>query len=228
MSIQVKKYADPIRTVMFMPVCLYCEKQETFWAKCTYWLAVLACDEHKGLAIRDANAWHHNNGKVRWSDYTKDALFEQSDILHSPITVKRTNGAIETNWSIIKPDYIDNQGFIHCISNIWTIGVEQVDTRISKCIPVVDLKLSLPEDKHILVDALIDRLTAGFYKSDADAYTRAMADSEIVENPTPVISSRNKPVIDNIYHPNYGFGRIFEPSRQQVINDQPTNPTRVN
>ena len=55
---------------------------------------------------------------------------------------------------------------------------------LQKHIPVRDLKMSLPEDKHGLVDAFEARLIRGFYVPEMQAYEEALESQKEMEEPT--------------------------------------------
>lgn len=207
--------AWPTRTVLFRPICAYCGKEESFYAYCDFRLAVLACDdpEHRLLAERDAKSWLHKNGLVRHNDYTQEPLFQETDLLTRDVHVPRSSGKIDTEgWKIQTPSYVD-YAFVRLGGDEkkWHIPVIKEDL-LQKCIKIQDLKLSLPEDKHALVDAFEAKLVHGFYLAESLAYDEAKKLQEEQDNP---VASSTKPLTqDNIQpciHPVYGIGRVFVP-----------------
>jgi hypothetical protein len=220
----------PIRMVMFSPVCGYCGKPSDYTVSCDYKLAILACEDshHKQMAERDAKAWLFYNKKVKYKDYSKDPLFPKTDILDSCIKVKRTSGNIDTDWTILKPSFMDSSD-LEYINGIWTIPVIRVRDNIKKYIPIEDLKLSIPEDKYSLVDALVNKLQeGGFYLQDANAYEDALAQEKELENPS---ISKNDPLIANfidvVVHPVYGIGRVFNMNALPVPEPTSMDPTKA-
>jgi len=225
MSEPYKAFADPIRTVMFIPKCLYCGKKETYWAKCMYQLSIIACNEHKAFADRDVKAWNHRNNRVKWIDYTTDILFKETDILIDRITVKRTSGDIEDDWILIKPDFYE-MAPIKKHDGIWLIGVKKIDETIIKAIPVEDLKMSITEEKHGLVDDLIAKLDDGFYKKENLEYNQlSSAYIPAEENPNS-IAPFDVPqlVFDNVYVEGHGIVRVI-PQHKPILYKEDVGPT---
>lgn len=198
--------AYPIRLVMFQPLCLYCKKPETYSATCDYQLAILACEEHKAWADNDSKAWLDRNRRVRAEDYIREPLFQETDILHIDIKVKRKGGTIdEQGWRIERPRY-GNDAYIQNIENIWAIPVTNNKNDLRKYIPLEDLKMSLPEDKHALVDALDARLEMGLYSAERLEYEKLYNASH--EAPKEDLN------ICKVVHPEYGAGRVFTPPEE--------------
>ena len=214
--------AWPIRTVLFRPICAYCGKEESFYAHCDFRLAVLACDnpEHQLLAKRDAKSWLHKNGRVRPEHYTKEPLFQETELLTMDVHVIRSSGEVEAEgWMIRAPLYNDH-AHIHFCEGAWYVPVIR-KAEFKKGIKVQELKLSLPEDKHALVDAFEAKLVQGVYLAESLAYDEAKRLQEEHDNPT---ASSSKPMLkDNIhtiFHPVYGLGRQFVPPRQEPTQAQ--------
>ena len=70
--------------------------------------------------------------------------------------------------------------------------------------------MSLPEDKHGLVDAFELRLNTGFYIASMQAYEEALQQQNNVEE--PIITAPEPQYEDYIvpaFHSEYGYGRIF-------------------
>ena len=166
-------FAEPMESMLGTTNCQYCDKPHTHFDAVSYSFGVHACDDHKPLAQRDAKAWMHKKGLVRWRDAIKDPLFTQAeDLLFSNILVRRTNGAIEGDWTLCKPWVALGEPMAvkrSERSGEWSMTAIQDVTESMRGILVKDLKLSLIEEEHYLVDAFIGRLDAGFYKEDAEA-----------------------------------------------------------
>ena len=203
--------AWPVRTVMFLPICAYCGKEESFYAHCDFRLAVLACDnpEHRLLAKRDAKSWLHKNGRVRREDYTKDPLFQETELLTTDVHVIRSSGEVEAEGWMIRASRYDDHANIQLCEGAWYVPVLKKD-QFQKSIQVQELKLSLPQDKHALVDAFEAKLTEGFYLAESLAYDEAK------DNPAhPSTNTVPEDNIQRFFHPVYGVGRIFAPSGQE-------------
>ena len=90
--------------------------------------------------------------------------------------------------------------------------VGNVSEDLVKAIPVSNLKLSLPEDKHGLVDAFELRLKAGFYRAAVRAYEEALQQQNEMEEPSANADApQPEDNIARMFHPQYGYGRIFVP-----------------
>lgn len=231
MSTPVKLCAVPTRTVLFRPICSYCGKKENFYANCAYQLSVLACSnaEHQQWAERDAKAWLHRNGSVKPKHYRNDPLFKETDLLSAEIAVKRSSGEIELHgWTIIEPSF-DQPALVRFSEGRWLIPVIKCEEDIQKHIPVEELKMSLTEDKHPLVDAFEAKLETGFYKEEAEAYEEALQRQMEMDNPSAyALSPQPEDYIVNAVHPEYGNYRVFvAPSAPPSASDPVPPPPLV-
>ena len=241
MSSPVKLCAVPVRTVMFRPICAYCGKGEKYYAHCDVKLAVLACGdpEHQAWADRDAQAWLGRRGYVRPKHYKEDPLFKDTDLLSREIAVPRTRAAQcdacggraaypsgggsecstctgtpdHEGWAIRKP-YCDDAALMsfYEAKGVWVVPVGNASEDIMKHIPISDLKLSLPEDKHGLVDAFEMRLKAGFYREAMLAYEDALKQQNDMDEPSVgALAPRLEDRIVRMFHPEHGAYRVFMP-----------------
>lgn len=229
MSQQLKLCALPVRTVMFRPVCAYCGKPEEHYAHCYIKLAVLACGdpEHQAWADRDAEAWLGRHKYVRYKHYKEDSLFQLTDLLSRDVTVKRSSGEIEMDgWVITKPS-VDEPALL-CFrefDGLWVIPVIKSEEGIQKHIPVRDLKMSLTEDKHGLVDAFEAKLVAGFYLPAMRAYEAALeAQKEMEEPTTAALLPQAEDYIVPALHRDYGVCRMFVPPSPAPSASDPAPP----
>ena len=227
MSAPLKLCAVPVRTVMFRPICAYCQKPERHYAFCDVQLAVLACGnpEHQAWADRDAQAWLGRNGRVRPKHYREDPLFKETDLLSRDVAVPRSSGAIDREGWTIRKAYCEDAALItfYAAKGVWVVPVGNADEDIIKAIPVSELKMSLPEDKHGLVDAFELRLKAGFYSEAMQAYELALQQQKEMEEPTAEAAAPQAE--DNIrttFHPEYGHGRVFVPPLPPLTTDPVT------
>lgn len=204
----VKTHANPIRLVLFSPNCLYCRKPASHYADCYYQCAAIACDneEHRAWADRDANHWLHILNKVRFRDYTKHNLFTETGLLEKPITVKRSSGAIDDDWNILKYSFGHDALILKDSDKGWCIPVINYKQDIHKHILVEDLKNSLPDEQKGLVDEFIDSLNAGFYLKDAEAHDLASDSASAKEEDSSPLPLRYR--IEEVYHAEYGIGRV--------------------
>ena len=126
---------------MFRPICAYCGKPEQYESYCDFQLAVLACGnpQHQAWAKRDADAWLGRHGYVRFKDYTDDPLFQQTQLLHSNVAVKRSAGPTDfEGWVITKPSYNElAHVYFRDSDAVWTIHVSKPFEELVKRIPRV-------------------------------------------------------------------------------------------
>jgi hypothetical protein len=207
---------------MFRPICSYCGKNEEFYANCAYQLSILACSkaEHQQWADRDAKAWLHRNGSVKPKHYRHDPLFQQTDLLSTDIAVMRSSGEIELDgWTIIEPSF-DQAALIRFSEGRWLVPVIKHEEDIQKYIPVEELKMSLTEEKHLLVDAFEARLKAGFYRTEAEAYEEALQRQMDMDDPS-VGALAPQP---EDYIVDYGNYRVFIPPSAPPSASDPVPP----
>ena len=218
-SPRVKTYANPIRLVLFSPICQYCRKSASHYANCYYQCASIACDneEHRAWADRDANHWLHILNKVRPQAYKNHKLFTVTGLLEKPITVKRSSGAIDDDWKILKPFFGEDALIQKDSEKGWCIPVMKKgstsDEDIQKHILVEDLKDSLADEQKGLVDEFIDSLNSGYYLKEAEAHDSAV--SLALANDENSTDEESSPVplgyrIEEVYHADYGVGRVVQ------------------
>lgn len=216
MSLRVCAY--PIRTVMFRPNCLYCGVSASYYSDCDVQLSTIACEnqEHRSWAKRDALAWFYRHNRIRRKDYEKEPLFCETTLLTDLIKVRRTSGDVESDWRIQAFSY-ENHAHIARVEGFWSISaykpdVEEPQKYIQKYVPLESLKMSLPEEQHVLVDDLIVKLDAGLYTAAAAAHDAAAVEQEAMDAAAPP----PPPPVDYIetrYHAEHGEVRVFNPPR---------------
>jgi len=181
--------AEPIRTVLYRPNCLYCGAGASYYKECVFQKCTIACKnvEHQRWAERDAHAWLHRQKMVRRSKYENEPLFQQTDLLTGRIKVVRSSGVTDHDWQVQQPSVDNNVALIYTEGD-WHIPALQPERVLQKHITVESLKLSLPEEQHPLVDDLLGKLDRGFYTADAEAHDAAYLEQErmdAISNPPP-------------------------------------------
>ena len=174
-------FASPMRTQFSRPQCQYCTSKNSHSEWVNDEMSILACDMHKGLAVRDSRAWCAVQGRVQWFDAINEPMFTEGGILAgNEVKFRRGTGVIEDDWQISgsKANFLKRSND----SGQWTIQVTQKYTGLTRSMAIDDLKLTLPEDKWELVDAFIRRLEAGFYKAEYDSFTKAIVDSSFISS----------------------------------------------
>jgi hypothetical protein len=214
---------------MFRPICAYCGKPEEHYAHCDFKLAVLACanPEHQAWAERDAKAWLGRNMCVKPEHYESEPLFQDTDILSVDVVVKRSSGEIEVDgWRILTP-CLDESALIRYREDdgLWVIPVIKSEEGIQKHIPVRDLKMSLTEDKHGLVDAFEAKLVAGFYHASVQNYEEALKAQDEIEEPSAgSLVPQAEDYMVRAVHAEYGECRMFVPPSAPSCASDPVPP----
>lgn len=154
--------------------CQICGATNGVFYQISYSFGIYACDTHKKEATLGLKNWMHTNGVVHWRNATSDPLFNNAeDLIHANILVRRTSGTIENNWMLMKPSLWNSANVKRSRTcGKWYMTAIQDYTDNERAILVEDLKLSLAEENHGLVDAFIARLESGFYKEELDAATK--------------------------------------------------------
>jgi hypothetical protein len=183
----MKKFAEPTYLRFFRPLCSYCglniDANPDGSVGAGADMAVLACAEHKSLATRDAHAHMHKRGLVDRFDVLGDPVFEALGFVGEEswegkapenLTVKRSSGALETGWTFMRVySCHDPLNLQRTTDGHWLMHA-QGPGGVTKGIRVDEFTLSLPEDKHHLVAAFVERLNT-IYKADAEAHNAARA-----------------------------------------------------
>ena len=141
---------------------------------------ILACKTHGDLAKRDGRAWFHKNNLVSHWDAFNDPLFTALNpkpglAQTADLRIVTPSGRIESGWRFRFLASWNDPLHLYKEGDAWMIHVEEAPRGKKRAILVSDLALSLPPDKHRLVDAFIARLERGFYKAEADASAAAAA-----------------------------------------------------
>jgi len=144
-------------------------------------------------------------------DFVKEPLFQETEILSSVVKVKRSSGIIEDEGWTIKKSTIFDPVFIRVENGKWYIPVYKALDEIVKNIDVKDLKMSLPEDKHYLVDTFYQKVEMGFYSEELLSHNEAReAQNKLDEvHKSTGLLTIMQPVCEMVFHPKYGYGRVF-------------------
>jgi len=220
-----KPFAEPIRFVMVRMKCAYCDAGDTGHVGSTGLFGIMHCDDHADLASRDFKAWAHRERKVLLEDYEMNPLFVEGKLLERDIAVVRTSGAVDmTGWQIVEPSFDEPAYISYSLEDkCWHIGVWNAIMGIWRSLLISNLKLSLPETQHGLVDAFLDRINSGIYTAEHDAYCAAVErwahESAEAENHYPGGSDVPPPShkIVVAHHPEYGYGRVVVPVEKAVL-----------
>ena len=168
-SVEMKDMCLEPTTMSFFNNCQICGKPDGHFYGIESSFGIHACSDHKTQAISALKNWMHKRGFVRWQDAINDPLFTVAkDLIESYILVRRSNGALEDDWMLMKPSLFNMASVKRSRScGKWYMTAIQDYTDSERAILVEDLKLSLPEANHGLVDAFIQRLDSGFYINES-------------------------------------------------------------
>lgn len=141
-------------------------------------------------------------------------------------------------WVITEPNF--DESALICFregDGLWTVHVTKVSDQgvklkasdqLVKRIHVRDLKMSLPEDKHGLVEAFELRLNVGFYSAAMRAYEEALQQQKELEEPTAgALAPQAEDNIVPAFHPTYGYGRVFMPPSAPPSASDPAPPASL-
>jgi hypothetical protein len=206
---------DPIRNNCLEPQSLIMTRSECFYCfgpegerthTIIHCFGIKSCNVHYPMSIRDCNAYLHREHMVSLYDAVKMPIFKNFfDIIKNGFVVKRSNGIIETGWSIM----IDNnqcEQYHHIIrknADNWIIPVYKKKEDLIKRIALSELLI--PENLKILPDnfekeynIFVSEIDKGIYREDSLQYDNFInRDNETTVKDIPeikLVSIHNVPV----------------------------------
>lgn len=132
-----------------------------------------ACKKHHALATRDARAAMDRLEIVPWYVIHNNPLFAA---LPARFIVRRSNGDLDNDWSIMTVASYRDMRKIWRYKGAWSIKATNPED-VTKAVPIIDFKLSLPVEQHHLVDDLISLLDEGVFHAEAVAFGEATGPS---------------------------------------------------
>jgi hypothetical protein len=163
--------------------CFYCGAEDTGVVVVEHLFGMKVCETHRLNAERDCKAFLHRENLVRVKDaMTVEPLKRFLDILAAQpfITVQRTNGEIEEDWSLRTGNYFDPAFLSRNLEMKWGVPTYCRRTNQQKTVPIINFlrpeingKMNLSADWHAIVEDAIDALVDGVYRADAEAYDYA-------------------------------------------------------
>lgn len=166
---------EPQSLIMTRSECSYCfgpegEKTHTI----IYCFGIRSCNVHYPMSIRDCNAYLHREHIVSLVDAIKMPIFKNFfDIIKNGFLVKRSNGIIESGWSIMN-DMIqcDPYHLLRKDGDTWIISVYKKTEDLIKQIPLSELLI--PENLTIFPDnfekeynIFVSEIDKGIYREDS-------------------------------------------------------------
>ena len=172
----------PRSLIMTQVSCFYCNADDSR-IESIYWLFGLkACSTHTQAAIRDCNAYLHEEKMVKIEDALRHPVLGRFLIsllkLQNGFPVIRTSGEVQPGWSLDRGFSPHNEKFIIHHDGEWSIPAILVspDNNITKnlmrCTPIANFKLphiyeqikkNLPIDFLKLLDDAMFCLVEGIY-----------------------------------------------------------------
>lgn len=144
--------------------CAYCDKS-TQQSKClrrypqTKWRFIFYCSAHSADAERDMASILKELDCHRQSDVLKHPVFA---VLPEDLVKKSPWGTIGKGWFLNTSLHGDSLDLVYKQADgTWNIAIDNLTPNIATYIPVSDLKMSLPDEHHWLVDDLIHWLSNG-------------------------------------------------------------------
>jgi hypothetical protein len=163
--------------------CFYCGAEDTGVVLIEHLFGMKVCETHRDTAKRDCRAFLHRENLVRIKDaMAVEPLKRFLDILAVQpfITVQRTNGEIEEDWSLRIGTHFDPAFLSRNLEMKWGVPTFCRRTNQQKTVPIINFlrpeingKMNLPANWHAIVEDAIDTLVDGVYKADAEAYDYA-------------------------------------------------------
>jgi len=183
---------DPVRTslvprslAMTQVSCFYCNADDSR-IESIYWLFGLkACPIHTQAAIRDCNAYLHEEKMVKIEDALRHPVLSRFLIsllkLPNGFPVIRTSGEVQPGWTLDRGFSPHNEKFIIHHDGEWSIPAILVSPdantakNLMRCTPIYNLKLphiyeqiknDLPIDFLKLLDDAVFCLLEGIYVNE--------------------------------------------------------------
>ena len=183
---------DPVRTslvprslAMTQVSCFYCNANDSR-IESIYWLFGLkACPTHTQAAIRDCNAYLHEEKMVKIEDALRHPVLGRFLIsllkLPNGFPVIRTSGEVQPGWTLDRGFRLHNEKFIIYHDGEWSIPAilispdANTENNLMRCTPIANFKLphiyeqiknDLPIDFLKLLDDAVFCLLEGIYVNE--------------------------------------------------------------
>ena len=186
------KIRKPEVLVMRPNTCFYCTDAATRMMNIALHEGILACDQHESDAVRDCQAYLHTKQIARICDAELvPALAALLAAIPSSFSIRRSSGAIEANWSVLRDPFTPN--YFSKVGSTWTfqgcIVLENGD-RLRRAIELsmfMDEELRIPSLTDALITDAVAALDAGVYR---EAYERQQG---LIDNGNSVSSVTDAP-----------------------------------
>jgi hypothetical protein len=173
----------PRSLIMTQVSCFYCNADDSR-IESIYWLFGLkACPTHTQAAIRDCNAYLHEEKMVKIEDALRHPVLGRFLIsllkLQNGFPVIRTSGEVQPGWSLDRGFSPHNEKFIIHYDGEWSIPAilvspdnNNITKNLMRCTPIANFKLphiyeqikkDLPIDFLKLLDDALFCLVEGIY-----------------------------------------------------------------
>jgi len=171
----------PTSLVLRRCECFYCGAEDEGAVLVEYLFGMKVCKIHRPNAERDCRAYLHRQNFVRMEDakaYPQLKKFIDILVSHPQLSVERTCGEIEKDWSLRMGNYMEPAFFSK--SERWGVPMYCKRIKMNKTVPIINFLrpelttgMVLPADWSAIVEDVIDCLANGVYKADAEAYDYA-------------------------------------------------------
>ena len=218
----------PESLIMRRCECFYCGVKDHSSVLIEYSFGIKVCKIHRQRGERDCRAYLHRSNFVRIEDAMKiPALKAFLDILeaHPHVTVERTNGLLENDWSFRKGNHFEPAFFSKSAEQRWGVPLYCKRINMNKTAPIINFLrpeinagMTLPENWSSIIEAAIDTLAAGVYQSDAEAYdyARNHDDSETITETAGVAG-----IIYNGREERIFVGHLIDEGEQALTQSRP-------
>ena len=176
--------------------CDYCGAPETKSVLIEYLYGIQACNQHHGLAQRDCKAELAKQGMVRYKDAAAvPECAELFKILKQGFKVTRSNGTVESGWSLRSQYDIIDPSFLYRLDGDWSIPACNVpqctEQVIKKSIRLIwflqpERLKEFPPNFASVCNAALAALDRGVYKAELDSYNANIIHSKpscVAEHP---------------------------------------------
>jgi len=161
--------------------CFYCGAEDTGAVLVEYLFGMKVCEIHRPNAERDCRAYLHRQNFVRMEDakaYLPLKKFLDILAAYPQLSVERTSGEIEKDWSLRMGNYMEPAYFSK--SDRWGVPMYCKRINMNKTVPIINFLrpeitagMVLPADWSAIIEGVLDTLEEGVYKTDAEAYDYA-------------------------------------------------------
>jgi hypothetical protein len=201
---------EPTSLVMRYNRCFYCQADSTGDYGESHIFGIRHCAAHAAAARRDYGTFLHKIDKVALHDaYNNPQLRPLLIFLEmTDMNIRRTNGMIENNWRLRRPNYAD---FVRIckIGKDWCVPMIH-NSHITKNVPLVHFLEAtiLAANANILPDNFAQMVRDALMVLEAGIYHSFYMEAASLNPSSPIKETCGVIIYDRVV----GKVRVFEPS----------------